>query len=56
MQAQLKQYEQEINDMKMSMNTQQKRIEFKEAGLKDQLAKMNQKYQQSELERQKAII
>ena len=34
--------------MKISLNTQQKRITFKESSFKEQLEKLNEKYHQSE--------
>lgn len=41
MQIQLKTYQEEISDLKMSNSTQQKRLEFKEANLKEQIDKLN---------------
>ena len=48
MQIQMKKYEEEISDLKISLNTQQKRVEFKENTNKEQFSKLNEKYQQSE--------
>lgn len=56
MQNQLKLYEEEISDLKININTQQKRIQLKQLSLKDQLNKLNEKYAQSEIERQKAVM
>ncbi len=41
MQVQLKTYEEEISDLKMSISTQQKRLQFKEVNLKEQIDKLN---------------
>ena len=47
LQSELKAYEEQLSDLKISLNTQSKRIEFKESSFKEQLAKLNDKYQQS---------
>jgi DNA repair exonuclease SbcCD ATPase subunit len=47
LQGQLKQREDEIENLKINLNTQHKRIELKETSLKDHLNKLNDKYVQS---------
>ena len=50
----IKDLSEQLEDCKISLNMQEKRLEFKEATLKQQLGKINEKYQQAENERQKA--
>lgn len=42
-----------MQDLNTQLNNQQKRVEFKETSYQEQLRKMNEKYTQSEAERQK---
>ena len=42
--------------MRANMNTQEKRIEFKESAFKEQMKKITEKYHQSEEERQKVTV
>ena len=54
LQDELKSSKDLIEDLKISVATQEKRAELKETNFKEQLSKMTEKYQQSENERQSA--
>ena len=51
----LKEAREELEDLKINKTAQDKKYEFKEQSFKEQFEKLNEKYQQSEAERQKSL-